>query len=349
MLFYLFPVLWGALLALILSAPSSYYLLFISILIISIGIFIYSTKFFSKLKFKSYIIFALTFLIFYIICSFIIFSPPGYKLVGNKNISPHKKALIFYCAGEMEKYSPKYVNYLLKDVNYMLKPIYAYRIKTIYKNVDASKKNSDILRVAKEVKNSILNYKPYFFYIAFSSYFPNINASVQSAINDGCSDITIINYTNNVFNKNEINLNALKNFGISINITKPIYDTDDFSNAIISKVSNISLKYDGILLLDNYNSTSEKIKSGFFKLGYNDKNVYISTNINKAIQYFKDNNINNILYVNLNDSSNSYKSEVLLPKEFEKYANQMKITGINSWGYDKYLVKAVIDTIKNKQ
>jgi hypothetical protein len=300
------------------------------------------------MKLKFIILSLLPFFISYSLCCIIIFNPPHSQLIQNKNISNNKKAIIFYCNGEMEKYSPKYAGYLMKDVNILLKPFYSKRIKKLYKAIDIKSKNSDILLTAKAIKNSILNYKPYYFYIAFSSYFPNLNSSIQSAMKDGCKELTIINYSTLPVDEANIDIKTLKSYGISVNITKPIYCTQGFVNAMIAKISNM-VKPDngsGILLLDNQSDTSNKIKTGLIEMGYNDKNIIISTNIDKSINDFKTSNVKNILYLNLMDSSGSYQSELILPHKFERYALDMKITGLNSWGYDTFLVKAAIDSIK---
>lgn len=313
--------------------------------IVSIGLFVYCLKYFNILRWKTCILALVPLLISYALCSFIIFEPSTTKLINSKNLSSSKKAVIFYCDGEMEKYSPKYASYLLKDVNLLLKPFYAYKIKTDYKMLDSKKISSDILMLAKDVKNSLLNYKPYFFYIAFSSYFPNINSSIQSAINDGCKEITIIDYSRANIKINEADSKTLKAYGVILTITPAIYNTEGFSKALIDRVKNLSLMYDGILLIDNINTTSKKIKEGLISLGYTDKNVIITDNIQEGINYFKVNTLNNILYINLQASTASYKSEVLLPQIFEKYSEELKIFGYNSWGYDKALVKAIIENI----
>lgn len=348
MLFYLFPILWGALFALILCAPYNYYLLFSIIFVISIVVFFYTRKFNLNIKSFSYIIALLVFFITYSLCSFVIFDSKEPTLTFNKNISSKKEALIFYCNGEMDKYSPQYANCLMKDVNFALKPFYALQIKKAYKSYDSANRNTDILMIAKDVKNSALNFKPFYFYVAFSSYYPDIYASIQRAIDDGCASITIINYSYSGLDEKELPIKEIKNAGITLKITAPIYETPSFAKAIASKISNMNSNFDGILLIDNLTKTSREIKDGLINLGLSDKSILISNNINSAIEYFKQNNKSNILYINLIDKG-FYTSEVLLPQKFQNYSSEMKITGINSWGYDKYLVKAVIELLKAKE
>lgn len=350
LLIYLFPLLWGALVSLILCSPYHYYPVFIVIFIVSIIIFIFSRKLFKHKGLKFYLYSLIPIFISYSFCSYIIFKPSDFNYIYNKNISSNKKAVIFYCQGEMEKYSPKYANYFFKDDPFFLKPIHAFNIKRLYRDVDVKNKNKDLLLVAKDVKNSIMNYKPYYFYIALSRYFPDIKAAIQTAINDGCSEITIVNYSNIDALENEISgeikVQELRNNALVINFTKPIYNSENFADGIVSQVLNTSLKYDGILLLDKTTDTSKRIKSLFVNVGYEDKSIIISSNIGDSMNYFKQNNINNILYINLGDSNGGLQSEVLLPRKFEKYNDKMKITGISNWGYDKNFVKAVINEIK---
>jgi hypothetical protein len=349
-LLYLFPLLWGALISLILCAPYEYYPLFLIALGVSIVFFVYSKRFFSKLKIKYYLLFLIPILISYSLCSFIIFKPTVLNYKYNKNVSINKKAVIFYCKGEMEKYSPKYANYFFKNCSFLLKPFYAAKLKNLYKDTDIKSKNSSLLLTARAVKNSIINYKPYYFYIAFAYYYPDIKASIQDAINDGCSDITILNYTNNSNIENElsstIHLYELRNSGIAINFTPSVYTADSFAIGIVSQIDNMSIKYDGILILDNVTDTSAKIKAHFSNLGYEDKFVIISTDVDTSMKYFIKSKKNNILYINLVDSDGYIPSEMLLIKKFEKYNDSIKISGINNWGYDKYIVKAAIEALK---
>ena len=349
-LLYLFPLLWGTLISLILCAPFGYYPLFLVILGASIIIFIYSIRFFTKLKIRHYLFFLIPILISYALCSFIIFKPTVLNYKYNKNISPSKKAVIFYCKGEMEKYSPKYANYFFKNYHFLLKPFYAAKIKNLYKDADTKNNNTNLLLTARGVKNSIINYKPYFFYLAFAYYFPDITTSIQDAINDGCSDITILNYTNNSNIENEISkdihLFELRNSGLTINFTPSVYTSDNFVIGITNQIDNMSIKYDGILIIDNTTDTSVKIKAHFSNLGYEDKFVIISTDVDASMQYFIQNKKNNILYINLIETDGYVTSEMILVKKFQKYNDTIKISGINNWGYDKTIVKAAIEVLK---
>jgi hypothetical protein len=342
----LFSILWGSLLTLTLCAPYSYYPLFISMFAASIIIFLISKKYFKVSPKYYYISSVVLFIISYGVCSYLIFKPADFHYPNIKNISKEKKAVIFYCEGEMEKYTPYYANFFFENSSLFLKPIEAMRIKAIYHKVDVNTKNKDLLAVASEVKNSLLNHKPYYFYIAFSSYVPNIKDALHSAISDGCGDITVINYSSNENLASDlskkINMHDLSSKGLTIKVSKPVYSYDLISDVFISKIINMPFKWDAILLIDNENVTSNTIKSSLIKYGYEDSQVVISNDIHKSMEYFKSNNFKNILYVNLRESSSGIKSDVLLPKSFEKYSNEFKITGIKSWGYDYKLVKASI-------
>jgi hypothetical protein len=324
-------------------------------LVVSIIIFIISKKYFKVTRKLYYALSLILFFSSYSICSFLIFKPADFHYSDINSVSSNKKAVIFYCEGEMEKYTPYFANNFFKDTHLVLKPINAMKIKNIYNTIEISEKNKDLIAVAQDVKKSILNYGPYYYYIAFSSYVPDAKDAVYSAISDGCSDITIINYSANANLENDItdkiNLSHLKS-KVNIKFTKPVYLMEKMPEIFTSKVLNMPLKWDGILLLDNENTTSLKIKSNLMENGYQDAQIIIKSDIPSAMSYFKDNNMKNILYVNLLESSNGIKAEVITPKEFESYSKEFKISGIKSWGYDKNFgklaIKAYVESQKQK-
>ena len=346
MLLLLFCTLWGGLLALFLCAPYSYYPLFFVILSISIIVFYISRKYF---KFKGIYIYIGTLFLFlasYSLCSYIIFKPADFHYSKGESTIMDKKAVIFYCEGEMEKYTPYYSNYWFKNASFILKPIHAMKIKKLYKNIGINTKNKELIDVAKEVKNSLLNYKPYYFYICFEGYVPDIKDSIYTAISDGCSEITILNYTanydlENVISK-KIDFDGLTSKGINIKFTQSVCSTESFIEMYTSRITNMPLTWDGILILGNDNYASNSLKVSLNNYGYIDSQIIISNEIEQSIKYFKDKGYKNILYVNITETSSGIKSDVIIPAQFEKYKDEIKITGIKSWGYDRKLVKASI-------
>ncbi|EYE88333.1 hypothetical protein Q428_08475 [Fervidicella metallireducens AeB] len=349
MLIFLFAVLWGGITALIMCAPYGYYPLFISLLIISIAAYFISNKFFKKPSRYMCLLSIAIFLLFYSLCSYIIFKPSNYYFHDVTNLTKNKKAIIFYCEGEMEKYTPYYANHYYENVPVIFKPFYMLKLKRIYSSIGINTKNKDLLAVAADTKNSLLNYKPYYFYIAFKGYSPDIKDSVNSAITDGCSEIVFVNYTHNQEIKDiiskEIPIEILSSKGINFKFSESVYLNDKFANTFVTKIINMPFKWDGILLLDNETRTSNLIKNELINLGYSTSQIVITTDIDNAMKSFRELNAKNILYVNLLESGNGIKSEITIPESFEKYSSEFKITGIKHWGYDKNYVKAVIDVI----
>lgn len=131
MFLILFGILWGILLCLLLCAPSGYHILFTAIFLTSIFIFLISRKFFNINK-KNILICISSFIASYILCSYFIFKPSLKEFINFSNVAEDKKAVIFYCEGEMEKYTPYYSNYFINKKPFFLKPIYAYKIKNIF-------------------------------------------------------------------------------------------------------------------------------------------------------------------------------------------------------------------------
>lgn len=344
---FLIAALWGALLTLILCAPYSYYPLFLALFAASVIIIFISRKYFKSFKIYFYPAAVICFTAAYTLCSYIIFKSPNYHTAVPKNQAANKKAVIFYCDGEMEKYTPYYANYFFENTPVFLKPIRAYKIKKIYKEININTKNSDLTKIAREVRNSLLNYKPYYFYIAFSGYVPDVNAAVNSALNDGCSDITIINYTcspdiKSIISK-KIDIDYLVSKGVKFKFTQSIYSTNLFIESMVSQIKNMPEVWDGIILIDDNNNTSNAVKSSLVNSGYREDTIVIDTNIDDAIEYLRQKNVKSILYVNLQNSGSGINSDVLTPKKFLKYNEEFKITGIKSWGYDKKLIKASIE------
>lgn len=348
MIFILFSALWGALLSLLLCAPYGYYPLFLIMLAASIAVYIASKKFFKiKPKFM-YFTSAIAFAACYILCTYTIFKPADFHYADTSNTVKGKKAVIFYCEGEMEKYTPYYANCFFKDIPLILKPFYAVNTKRIYREIGVNAKNKELINTALEVKNSLLNNNPYYFYICFDSYTPDIRDSIVSAISDGCGSITFINYSAKQDLKNEvskkINIEYLNSKEIDVKFCDSVYNTEIFNKYIVSEIINMPFLWDGILLIDEETPTSLKIKSELMGYGYKNHQISISQDITLTMDKFKSNGAVNILYVNLREAGSGINAEVLTPKKMEKYSSAMKINGIKSWGYDKKLVKAAIDT-----
>jgi hypothetical protein len=293
------------------------------------------------------------FIVSYSICSYIIFKPADFHYSKGEGTISEKKAVIFYCEGEMEKYTPYYSNYFFKDTPLIFKPIYAMKIKNLYKNIGTNTKNKELIDVAQEVKNSLLNYKPYYFYICFEGYVPDIKDSIHSAISDGCSEITVLNYTADLDLENKISkkidMEHLKSKGIHINFTQSVCNTEVFVEMYTSRIVNMPFTYDGILIIGEDSYPSNSIKTSLMNYNYIESQIVISQNIGESIEYLMDKGYKNILYVNISETSSGIKSDVTIPHQFEKYKDEIKITGLKSWGYDRRLVKASIKVLLEAQ
>lgn len=349
MIVLLFAILWGGLLALLLSSPYSYYPLFIAMAGGSGFLFYVSRRFLNSSKKILIPVFVALFLASFSLCSLIIFKPADFHYGDTSSISKDKKAVIFYCEGEMEKYTPYYANSFFKEIPVVLKPFYSLKLKHMYKKMGVNPKNNDLLQVAMEVKSSILNYNPYYFYAAFSGYFPNTKDAIEQAIMDGCGDITILNYSSDSKLpeklQDELKLKDLQSLGINIKISKPVYESKLIVDLFTEKITHMSLKADGIILIDDVNSTSSELKNSLIENGYKDSQIIISRDIDNSVNSLKSSGAKSILYVELSESSSGLKSELETPKLFNKHSSSdLKITGIKGWGYNKLLVKAAVDT-----
>lgn len=247
----------------------------------------------------------------------------------------------------MEKYTPYYANGFINDKCFILKPFYAANVKRIYKIAGVNTKNKELLEIALQVKNSILNYKPYYFYISFADYAPDIMDSVYSAISDGCSQITIINYSSNTNLEKKLskklNTDKFNSLGVKIIFTESVCSTNIFEDYIVSQITNMPNSPEAILLISDINKTSSRIKYKLMDLGYKDSDILISQDLEGSINTFKKNGVTNLLYVNLDESSSGIESDIITPSKIDKFTDKIKISGIKSWGFDKKLIKATID------
>lgn len=353
MVLFLFFSIIGVLFCLILCAPYSYYPLLTALILAAILLlFIFKEK--AKPQSKYWYIFNIIIIfVSYYICSFIIFKPVKSNFSYDMNLDRNKKAVIFYCEGEMEKYTPYYSNYFMKDSACYLKPFKALKVKKYYKKIGVNKKNEDLLHIASLVRDSLLRNYPYYFYIAFDGYIPNIKDSIFQALSDGCKSITIINYSqNNNLNKiieNDINMKIIENSQIKITITKPITSEETFCNGIVNRIISLPVKYDGILLIGENDNCNILIKELLSQYGYNDKQILISKDVDSSMAYFTNINCKNILYVDMMQSSSGIESEIIVPEKFLKYTDRFKISGLKSWGFNNEYVNAAIKVFVDAQ
>lgn len=345
MLLSLFSILWGILVCLILSSPLGYYPLFISMFIVSIAVYMVAKKIINQNK-RLIAVNVVCFFTAYILCSYFIFKPSTNNYFIFSNVSKEKKAVIFYCEGEMEKYTPYYSGYFINNKPFYLKPLYSYQIKKIYSEMELNNKNQTLNLIARDVKSSILSYKPYFFYIAYSAYTPTINDALSSAVNDGCSEIFIINYSsnNNLLNdlSKTINFKMFENNGVKISVTKSIQQKGEFQEYMANRIINMPSKFDGIVIVTKNEDVGTAVKSIINETYKKDDMILITNNLEDGIKSFIDKGANNILYICLDESSSGLTSEYFYPKTLLKYTNKANIVGIKDWGYDRALVKATI-------
>lgn len=345
MLLSLFSILWGILICLILSSPVGYYPLFVSLFIVSVAVYFVAKKLLTINK-RIIILNIIFFFISYILCSYFLFKPSTNNYFNFSNISKEKKAIVFYCEGEMEKYTPYYSGYLSSNVPFYLKPIYAHQIKRIYSKIELNSKNQTLNLIARDVKSSVLSYKPYYFYIAYSAYTPTINNALSSAINDGCSEIFIINYTANKNLENDlksfVDFEYFENNGVKISISKSIQQKGEFQEYMANRVINMPLKFDGIVIVTKNEDVGTSVKSIINESYKNDDFILITDNIEEGVKSFITKGANNILYICLDESASGLNSEYYYPEVLLKYSGKVNIVGIKDWGYDRALVKAAI-------
>lgn len=343
-----FSIIWAMLLCLFLALPFEYYPYIIMVFLASIIAFPFLQKHLKPVrKILLYPLAAAGFIGSFTITSWAIFRPVKGTIPQEGPVDSKKKAVIFYCHGEMDSYSTLYVKGLIEEYPYILKPIRAFQIKRIFAKAEGMSTEYSLIRVASEVKNSLLNNSPYYYYIAFSDYSPSIGASMSQAIKDGCGDITIINYTSDYDLEESLtskfNLDKLQSCGITIRISSPVCSSPFFQQVFFSRIINMPQKYDGILLISKHNPFSASLKSMLIENGYKSSQIIITESIREGLSYFTSQKCSNVLYVDLTQCGDGICSQVMIHEEIQKYNPPYDITGIKEWGYDIGFVRASID------
>jgi hypothetical protein len=116
----LFIIIWAVLLCLFLAVPFGYYPLIIVAFLISIITFPLLQKHIKPIKKILYPLAAALFVAAFTITSWTIFRPVKGSLPQACQVDSEKKAVIFYCQGEMDRYSTLYAKGLLEKSPYIL-------------------------------------------------------------------------------------------------------------------------------------------------------------------------------------------------------------------------------------
>lgn len=342
-----FSIIWAILLCLFLAFPFEYYPFIIIAFLISVMAFPLLQKYLKPIKKILYPLAALLFIAAFTATSWVIFRPVKGTIPQEGPVDSEKEAVIFYCQEETDSYSTFYAKGLIEGYPYMLKPIKAFQLKRLYKKAEGISMEYSLIKVASEVKNSLLNNGPYYYYMAFTNCSPSLGASLSQAIKDGCGDITIINYTSD-YNLEEnltskLHLERLQASGIAIRVSSPVCSSPSFQQVFLSRITGMPQKYDGIMLISEYNPFSSSLQSMLLENGYESRQVLITESITEGLRYFTAQKCSSVLYVDLMQCGDGICSQVMIPEEIRKYNPSYSITGIKDWGYDIGFVRACVD------
>lgn len=347
MILLFFSIIWAILLCLFLAFPFEYYPFIIIIFLASITAFPLLQKHLKPIKKILYPLAVVLFFAAFTSTSWVIFRPVKGTIPKEGPVDSEKQAVIFYCQKETDSYSTFYAKGLIRNYPYMLKPMEAFQLKRLYKKAEGISMEYSIMKVASEVKNSLLNNGPYYYYIAFSNCSPSLGASLSQAIKDGCGDITIINYTSDYKLEesltSKLQLERLQTAGITIRVSSPVCSSPSFQQVFLSRITGMPQKYDGILLISEYNPFSSSLQSMLLENGYESGQVFITESIKEGLHYFKDQKCSSVLYVDLIQCGDGICSQVMIPEEIRKFNPPYSIIGIKDWGYDIGFVRACID------
>ncbi|KMT22694.1 hypothetical protein [Clostridium cylindrosporum] len=351
MIYILLSILLGAFTALTLIAPSEYY--FILLLLPTIGIvLVFFLKKYIK-KPSKYILISLPFIaiLAYLTVSFIVFKPKKIELsdININNLSSNKKAVILYADGEMEKYMPYFSGSILSNKPYLIKPIESFKIKKSYESIEISKKNMDIIKISKLFSESLLKNGPHYFYLSYANYTPSLKESINSSLNDGCKDITILNFSKDPYATRNITAikDSLKINNIDINISTPILKNLKPS-FLLRDIPNDMSKFNGVLLLDKDN-LGLNLKTELQSLGVDENSVFISDNVEHGLKLLTESieeDAKNVLIINLLDFNNGIVEKYSIPKAIEKYEN-LSFQTVSPLKYDKDFLEIIVNEYKS--
>lgn len=350
MVFLTFSMLIGSFFALTLIAPSEYFLMLIILPLI--GLFIMFIFKESIKKPSKYILILLPFIIIlsYLITSYITFSPKEIDLISVKeeSLSSNKKAVILYADGEMEKYIPYFAGKSITNTPYILKPIESYKIKKSYDSIELSKKNIDIIKIATEFRESLLKNSPSYFYISYVNFTPSLKEAINSALRDGCKDISILNFSNTSDASLNIDLikNSLKINNISIKSSEPILKKlkPEF---VLKSLPNDMSRFNAVVIL-NDNSLGNNIKQEIVKKGINESSIIVSNTVKGGFNLLGDltSGPSNVLVINLIDFAGGIIEKHNIEKEISKYEG-VNFEVLNPLKYDNDFLEFIVNEYKS--
>lgn len=348
MIYILFSLLIGSLISLFLIAPSEYYFMLLSLPIIGIILIVIFKKTIKKPSRYILISLPIFILLSYFVTSLVVFNEKNIKIVDVKpeSLSEDKKAVIFYTDGEMEKYLPYFAGRRLSKTSYFLKPIESFKIKKAYDHIELSRKNIELIKIARDFRESLLKNSPNLFYISYSDYTPSLNESINSALIDGCKNISIMNFSNNKYNNENLEKikKDLKVHNVNINISTPILKNLKMDYILKQIPSDLS-KFQGALILSN--DPPNNIKSEIQRLGINESLIHINNNITKGLSSLNSTSpsLKNILIINLIDFENGIFEKYTIPEEIEKYKD-INFNVVNPLKYNDDFLEIIVNEYK---
>lgn len=283
----------------------------------------------------------------YFLTSFIIFKPKHFEIenINTQNLSNEKKAVIFYVNGEMEKYIPYYAGNNIQNTPYILKPIESYKIKKAYSTIDTSQKNSEILKISRSFRESLLRNSPKYFYNCYGNYSPNLIETINIALKDGCKSISVINFTNSKIENINIISENLKSKGVQLNISNPILSNLKPEFVMDTLPSDLS-KFNKIIVINNDN-LGESLRSNLISSKIDEKNIILANNLNSIFNNINQND-KNVLVINLLDFPNGVFEKYDIPNKTKKY-NNINFRVVSPFKYTDDFLEVIINEYKNTE
>lgn len=286
-----------------------------------------------------------------------------------------------YDAGPWIKQMKEFDEQKITFVPYAVRPFFFYNLRQKYLEAGKSGHNLECMQITKQIEAEYrakgdMDTR---FYISYLENEPRPDAAVIRALNDGASKIILCNLFVTISNHTQEGIDLieplnLKDYGVSIAYTKPLYDSKALQRLYVSKINSIVAPADrqntGIILVghgqpeewDREFPTETQQETSFradvlrqMELkGYKADNLKLAwmefrePTVNKAVDQLVKNGVDRIYYFSTIIGSESIHSKYDVPHQMKevKIPDKVKLQQLSAFGDKSGIVRALIERIE---
>ena len=297
-------------------------------------------------------------------------------------------AVIYFAHGEPETYNP--VGWLnqfrefdeqgIKFVPFFARPLFIFRLRGAYLKVGSSHHRQMHIKMAKQLEDDLhqQSYQDVKVYLSFLDDDPRPDTAVIQAINDGAIRIVVAEVFVSISNhtregENQIESVGVENYGIPIQYTGPLWDSEILQQMFIQKanaaVGDGNRASVGVMLVghgqpDEWDAEwpTETQHEIAFRKGILDKlveNGYLRQNVGLAWMEFKEpqpevkveemlaNGVKKILYFSAAISADSIHSQYDVPKLMHKarVPHGFELVNLGAWNDHPLTMQAIMERV----